>query len=149
MDDVADALDEIAGLVLRHLADRDGLSITALACLSRLQREGPLRLTTLATSEAVSQPSMSQLVQRLERQGLVSRVSDPEDGRASLVALTRPGCALLADRRDARHRRVAALLTTLPEEEVAALRLAMNVALPVVRRLAGAARDASAQTAEA
>lgn len=149
MDDVADALDEMAGLVLRHLTDREGLSITALACLSRLQREGPLRLTTLATSEAVSQPSMSQLVQRLERQGLVSRVGDPEDGRASLVALTGPGRTLLSDRRDARHRRLAELLTELPEQEVAALRLAMNVALPVVRRLADAARDTSSQPARA
>lgn len=149
MDDVADALDEMAGLVFRHLTERDGLSITALSCLSRLLREGPLRLTALAASEAVSQPSMSQLVQRLERQGLVSRVSDPEDGRASLVALTPPGRALLADRRDTRHRRVADLLTTLPGEDVAALRLAMNVALPVVRRLAEAARDTSSQPAGA
>jgi DNA-binding MarR family transcriptional regulator len=149
MDDVADALDEMAGLVLRHLTGREGLSITALASLSRLQREGPLRLTTLATAEAVSQPSMSQLVQRLERHGLVSRISDPEDGRASLVALTEPGRALLADRRDDRHRRLAELLATLPEEDAAALRLAMTVALPVVRRLVDAARAPSSQPAGA
>ncbi|GHF93891.1 MULTISPECIES: MarR family transcriptional regulator [Amycolatopsis] len=149
MDDTAEALDEMVGLVVRHLTGREGLSMTALACMSRLQHEGPLRLTTLATAEAVSQPSMSQLVQRLERQGLVSRIADPEDGRASLVALTEPGRALLAERRAARHQRLADLLAVLPDEDAAALRLAMTVALPVVRRLVDAARHPSSAAAEA
>ncbi|MCR6482836.1 MarR family transcriptional regulator [Amycolatopsis sp. OK19-0408] len=149
MDETADALDEMISLVVRHLSDRASLSMTALACLARLHHEGALRLTTLATAEGVSQPSMSQLVQRLERQGLVTRISDPEDGRASLVALTDPGRTLLADRRRDRHERLAELLATLPAEDAATLRLAMNVALPVVRRLVDAARDPSPATAKA
>ena len=141
MDDIADALDQMAGLVVRHLTDRRGLSMTALACLSRLNHDGPLRLTALADAEGVSQPSMSQVVRRLEHQQIVRRFGDPEDGRASLVALTATGQALLAQRSDDRRARLAELLATLPAEDVTALRLAMNVALPVLQRLAEAARQ--------
>lgn len=148
-DDTADALDEVAGLVLRHLAGRQGLSMTATACLARIRQDGPSRLTALAAAEGVSQPSMSQLVQRLERQGLVARVGDPEDGRASLVALTESGRELLADRRRERHERFAELVATLPEEDAVALRLAMSVALPVVRRLVDTAREGKAEAAKA
>ncbi|HWC80406.1 MAG TPA: MarR family transcriptional regulator [Pseudonocardiaceae bacterium] len=146
MDDIADALDEMTGLVLRHLTGREGLSMTATACLSRIQHEGPLRPTALAAAESVSQPSMSQLIQRLERQGLVTRVDDPDDKRASLVALTGSGRALLADRHRNRRHRITELLATLPAGDTATLRLAMHAALPVVRRLAETAREARADT---
>lgn len=149
MDEIADALDEMAGLVVRHLTDRQGLSVTATACLARIQHEGPLRLTAVAASEGVSQPSMSQLVQRLERQGFVTRVADPEDGRASLIALAEAGRTLLADRRRDRHKRLAELVATLPAEDVASLRLAMHVALPLIRRLGGTARETCTEAVKA
>ena len=62
--------------------------------------DGPTRLTTLAAKEGVGQPSMTQLIQRLERQDLVTRLADPEDGRAALVAITDAGAgpARAADR---------------------------------------------------
>lgn len=148
MDDIAGALDEMTNFVVRHLADREGLTMTAMACLARLHHDGPLRLTALADAESVSQPSMSQLVQRLERQGVVARISDPEDGRASLVTLTETGRTLLADRRRSRHQRLAELLQTLPAEDAAALRLALHVAIPVVRRLRDAAHDTKPETAK-
>lgn len=144
MDEIAEAFDEMTSLVIRRLTDRQGLSMAATACLSRILHEGPLRLTALAAAEGITQPSVSQLVQRLERQGLVTRVSDPEDGRASLIALAEPGRALLARRRKDRRERLAELVATLPAEDVESLRLAMHVALPLIRRLgAEAVKDGS------
>ncbi|GAB3568786.1 MarR family transcriptional regulator [Amycolatopsis endophytica] len=140
-DDVAEALDEMAGLVVRHLSERGGLSATALSCLSRLDRDGTVRLTALAAAEGVSQPSVSQLAQRLERQDLLRRVADPTDGRASLVEITGAGRALLAERRRIRHDRLAGLLDTLPPEDEDTLREALRRALPVVRRLAEAGTE--------
>ncbi|TVT06280.1 MarR family transcriptional regulator [Amycolatopsis bartoniae] len=131
----------MARLVVHQLADREGLSVTVTACLSRLHREGALRLTALAAAESVSQPSMSQLVQRLQRQGYVTRVDDPSDGRASLVTLTDSGRALLEDRRQGRHERLAELLDALPESDQTALRLSMHVILPLMRKLADVARE--------
>ena len=103
--------------------------------LNRLHREGPSRLTALAAKEGVSQPSMTQLIQRMERHGLVTRLTDPDDGRVALVALTEAGTALLDDRKHVRRERLAALLTTLTADETRALTLAAEVALPILRRL--------------
>jgi DNA-binding MarR family transcriptional regulator len=94
-----------------------------------------MRLTTLATKEGVSQPSMTQLVQRLERQGLVARLADPDDGRAALIGITVQGQALLDDRKRIRRERLTALLATLTSEEESALWLSARVAYPVLRRL--------------
>jgi DNA-binding MarR family transcriptional regulator len=134
-EDIAEALDQAAVLVMRHLTDRAGLSSTAISVLARLSEEGPARLTALAAAEGVSQPSMSQLVQRLEQQGLATRASDPGDGRATLIAVTDPGRALLAVLRHGRRIRLADLLAALPAEDEAALTLAMHVALPIIQRM--------------
>jgi len=141
-DAVAEGFDEVMRLVLRHLTDHTGPTFTAVLCLGRLDRDGPTRLTALGAAEGMSQPSVSQLVQRLERQGLVVRVRDPHDGRASLIAITDAGRALVASRLRARHTRLTELRATLTPEDDAALRLAMQVAAPIVRRLTEAARGA-------
>jgi DNA-binding MarR family transcriptional regulator len=100
-----------------------------------VSREGPARLTTLAIREGISQPSMTQLIQRLERQGLVTRLADPDDGRVALVAITESGQALLDDRTRNRRERLNVLLATLSSEEEFALWLAAHVALPILHRL--------------
>ncbi|SEO45627.1 MarR family winged helix-turn-helix transcriptional regulator [Amycolatopsis saalfeldensis] len=143
-DDLAGAFDEVFRLVIRHLTEHGGLTFTAVMCLGRLEREGPVRLTALGAAEGVSQPSMSQLVQRLERQGLVARIRDPEDGRASLIEISDAGRALVASRLRDRHDRLAELLATLAPEDEASLRSAMRVAGPIVRRLIETARAAGA-----
>jgi DNA-binding MarR family transcriptional regulator len=133
---VAAALDELATGMIRHLmSDRQGLSLTIAAALIRLERDGPIRLTTLATAVGLAQPSTTVLVQRLEAQGLASRVGDPGDGRVRLIAITDAGRELLAERRRARDARVAEMLTALPEQDVQALGEAMRTALPIVRRM--------------
>lgn len=134
-EDIAETLEQVTALTVRHLTERKAGTFTAGTTLSRLDKEGPARLTSLAVAEGISQPSMSQLVQRLERQGLTARVSDPEDGRAALIDLTDAGRAVLADLRRAHRTRLAELLATLPAEDEAALALAMHVVRPIVARL--------------
>ncbi len=67
------------------------LSLTALSSLATIERSGPRRLTDLALSEGVTQPSMSAIVNQLERLGLVERQSDARDGRVVRVAITEAG----------------------------------------------------------
>jgi DNA-binding MarR family transcriptional regulator len=144
-EDIAEALEQITAVMIRHVADRQGLSLTSASVLGRVGGEGPVRLTSLAAAVGVSQPAMTQLVQRLERQGMATRVTDPEDGRAALVGITDAGQALLADLRRARHSRLAELLATLPPEDEAALALAMHVAMPIIQRLIRNATHPGAQ----
>jgi DNA-binding MarR family transcriptional regulator len=93
------------------------LSRTAASVLARLKGEGPLRVTTLAASEHVAQPSMSMLVQRLVDRGLVDRLEDPEDRRASRIAITELGKLLLDERAQARSSWLRERLTRLEADE--------------------------------
>ncbi|WP_435882220.1 MarR family winged helix-turn-helix transcriptional regulator [Streptomyces umbrinus] len=135
LQETARALADLASVVVRAVTDRRGMSFTAASALARLEREGPARLTALAAAEGVTQPSMTQLVQRLERQALVLRIDDPQDGRVTLVAITDTGRAVLAERRRERDDRLADLLSSLPEEEQQALATAMRTALPLVQQM--------------
>jgi len=134
-EDIAGALAEVAGAVIRSLVDRRGMSFTTASTLGRLEREGPVRLTVLAAAEGVAQPSMTQLVQRLENQGLATRVSDPDDGRVTLVAITDAGQEVLAERRRERGARLVQLLATLSKDEQRELASAVRTALPLVLRM--------------
>jgi DNA-binding MarR family transcriptional regulator len=142
--EVAAGLDELAHLAVRHAATPRTISFTAASTLARLEREGTRRLTSLAVDEGVAQPSMTQLIQRLEQQGLVERNRDPDDRRVVGVAITPAGRELLAERRRSRAADMAELLSTLEPEEEAALSAAVLAALPVIRRLAGHQTDATA-----
>ncbi len=134
---------ELVSLVVRGIADNRDMSMTAVAALGSLDRKGPQRITTMAVAEGVSQPSMTQLIQRLEQRGLVMRTSDPADGRVALVSLTDEGRAALTARRQRNTRRVAELLADLPESDVHALADALTAVLPGIRERLSDARFAS------
>jgi DNA-binding MarR family transcriptional regulator len=117
--------------VLRRLTPREELSLTAASTLRRLERSGPHRLCELHTPEGVSQPAMTQLVTRLEREGLATRGGDPGDGRAVVVDITEAGRAAIARRRAGRQQALSALLQRLPADDHAAI----MAALPALDRL--------------
>ena len=140
-----EGLEQAAILMVRHLAVRTGLGLTADLTLGMLDREGPARVTVLAAAASIGQPAMTELVQRLERQGLVTRVEDPGDGRVALVTVTNDGRALLDDQQRDRRDRMAELLTALSAEDEITLTLAMHVALPIIRRLIDDAQQSRTQ----
>ncbi|WP_319436574.1 MarR family winged helix-turn-helix transcriptional regulator [Mycobacterium sp. RTGN5] len=123
----------------RYLIDRDELSASALLVLNRLHRQGPMRLTALAAAEGASQSGMTQLVQRLERQGLLERWSDPEDGRASLVMLGEAGQRNWAARAKARTQHIAEWMPGVSEDDQVALWLAAKVVVRVLGQMREAA----------
>lgn len=116
---------------LRRLTPREGMSLTAASTLRRLDRSGPQRLCDLYAPEGVTQPAMTQLVTRLEKEGLAARGSDPGDGRVVVVSITEAGRALVQRRRDAQSRGLAERLARLPEAD----RAAILAALPAMERL--------------
>jgi DNA-binding MarR family transcriptional regulator len=129
---------ELVSVVLRGVSGNRDLSLTAAATLGSLEGRGSQRLTALAAEQGVSQPSMTQLIQRLEQRGLVARTSDPADGRASVVSVTDQGRAALAARRARARHRVAGMLAGLPEDDVQALGRALTAVLPAIRERVGA-----------
>ena len=132
----------------RYLIDRDDLSASAALVLNRLHREGPMRLTSLAAAEGASQSGMTQLVQRMERQGLLERWSDPEDGRASLVKLSAAGTTNWENRAEVRRQRIAGLLPAVSHDDQVALWLAAQVVVRVLGQMREAAGLQAPVTAE-
>ena len=145
---IAEALRVGASVMIRHLAR--GTSLTSRNVLAALAAEGPSRLTALATATGIAQPAMTQLVGRLERDGLVVRLVDPEDARATLVAITDAGRALRAELHQSAHERMAELLDRLSADDQATLALAMRVATPLLEQLTrDAAQHSRSETADA
>ena len=95
----AEAIDLVAAGLLAHAARltrvlyRTGsreLTRTEAGMLRTLL-ERPHRITELAETETMAQPSVTQIVDRLERRGLVTRGKSPTDGRVVLVTITEAG----------------------------------------------------------
>jgi DNA-binding MarR family transcriptional regulator len=75
------------------------LSLTAMAVLGALHRNGDQTVGELAARERVQPPSMTRTVNCLEEGGYVARRRHETDGRQVLVSLTESGTAtLMADR---------------------------------------------------
>jgi DNA-binding MarR family transcriptional regulator len=145
---IAEALRVGTTLTVRHLAR--GTSLTSRNVLSALAAEGPSRLTALAAATGIAQPAMTQLVGRLEREGLVVRLLDPEDARATLVAITDAGRALRDELHQSLHERMAEMLDRLSPDDQATLALAMRVATPLLQQLTrDAAQHPQSETAAA
>jgi DNA-binding MarR family transcriptional regulator len=113
------------------------LSLTGASTLATLERSGPRRLTDLAATEGVTQPSMTALVRQLENLGLAERRSDGADARVVLVAITAAGRRHRQARRSAGAAVLAESIDQLGERESQALR----AALPALLRLARLADD--------
>ena len=119
--------ERLVGLI-RRLTTPDGMSLTAASTLYRLYELGPHRLSELAVAEGVTQPGMTQVVSRLERDGLAERKSDPADGRVVVVEITTAGRERVLQRRNARARKLAELLVGLPAEDRTAIMRSLRVA---------------------
>lgn len=123
--------------VLRRITPREEMSLTAASTLRRLERSGPHRLCELYAPEGVTQPAMTQLVTRLEKEGLAERSSDPADGRAVVVSITEAGRSAVARRREGRAEALSGLLQGLAPADHAAI----LAALPALERLSDLAAD--------
>ncbi len=65
-----------------------GFALSQVPVLGLLKTSGALSQAELARRMQVEQPSMAQLLNRMERDGLVCRVPDPDDKRSRLISLT-------------------------------------------------------------
>jgi len=78
------AFTRVADLELREL----GFAMGQLPVLMGLKHGQRLTQMELARLAQVEQPSMAQLLNRMERDGLVERVADAADKRSRLITLT-------------------------------------------------------------
>jgi DNA-binding MarR family transcriptional regulator len=133
---IAAELHSAATLVLRRLGYGGRQSSTWLSVLARLEHKGPIRISALAAASGLSRPATTGLVGRRHEDGLVNRIRDRHDGRATLIEITPSGRERRAQAERVVRNRVIELLNALPVEAQASLGEAMWVASPLIERLA-------------
>ena len=122
----------VLGQLVRRLRAEHAFPLTQGTVLGRLDRQGTLSVSDLATVERVRPQSMAQTVADLEAVGLVARRPDPDDGRRALVELTDEGRTTLeADRRH----RDGWLAKGIAADLTAAERRTLHDAVALLRRL--------------
>ncbi len=104
-----------------------GLSMAKLLALARLQEAGePLPLGVFAERLACVKSNITQLVDRLEADGLVARQSDPKDRRTKLAALTPAGRKACEEGMRVQRETERTLLKRLSADEAQQLRALMS-----------------------
>lgn len=121
----------LARLLFQEGTGSSRVSRAQVSVLRALRDEGPRRISELADAEHVAQPTITKLVVRLEHEGLVTRVADPDDGRAVLVGLTPAGRSQLKQMTAAAADALSQRLEALDASDLAAL----ADALPALEKL--------------
>ena len=127
--DRTEALDLVANTLLGRAARltrllmRSGahkLSRTEIGVLSTLS-DGPRRITELAQTEALAQPTVTQLIDKLEGRALVARARSGEDARVVLVEVTPAGTEVFEEVRGEIRGNMREALADLPDAELTEL----------------------------
>jgi DNA-binding MarR family transcriptional regulator len=118
---------------LRNQRVDTSVTLTHLAALSTLKRNGPMSPGELAAQERVQPPSMTRVVVALEGMGLVTRTPHPTDGRQVIIGLTPAAEELLTEEARAREAWLSGRLQELTPEERGVLREAAEI----MEKLAG------------
>jgi DNA-binding MarR family transcriptional regulator len=111
----------------------DGLTLTQLSTLVRVEEHEPVRPGHLATLEGISPSTLTRLIATLEELGLINRLTDPTDGRVSFLRLTDIGREALERIRSRRTAQLMQRLSSLSEAD----REQLVTALPVLEQLGG------------
>lgn len=94
---------QVANTLQRQAVKELGVTTVQWAVLGALSDPRPtygMSVGTLADFLVVSRQNLDGVLKRLERDGLVERVTDPEDKRARMVKLTREGFAFWTELRE-------------------------------------------------
>ena len=114
-------------------ASAEGLSPSQASILAVVGARGPLALAALAEFEGINPTMLSRIVTKLDGEGLIRRMPNPDDQRAALVEATERGRETSERIRAARTAVVTKLISGLPAETGAAV----LVALPALEAMAG------------
>ena len=101
----------------RQLAKAHELTGPQLVCLRHVQSHDGVTPKSLATAVSLSQATVTGILDRLERRGLVSRVRSTIDKRVVHLAVTDTGRELVAEAPSARSEAFRGRLAALPDGE--------------------------------
>src|SRR5580692_10345182 len=105
------------------------------SCLLDTLSGGQRTINELAETEALTQPAVSKLVDRLERRELVARRRSDRDARVVLVSITAAGSAALEQEVEHVRSLMRETLSELPADDIATLFAADDVFEGLIQRL--------------
>ncbi|RIK44784.1 MAG: MarR family transcriptional regulator [Chloroflexi bacterium] len=108
------------------------VTMQQLRVMTILYHEGPTRVSDLARRLSVSTPTITGILDRLVRQRLSYRMSDPRDRRVVLNNLTHDGRELVERLMPARGDRAAIALSRLSDDEREMLMISLTALLRVI-----------------
>jgi DNA-binding MarR family transcriptional regulator len=114
------------GRRMRQRQPGDLVDYSAFPILKLLSHQGPMRLSGVAGVLGLDASTVSRHVKQLEDRGLLERTCDPDDGRASRVAVSEVGTSAMVAGLEARRHVVAAALDGWTDEEREALRRSLG-----------------------
>ena len=118
---------------LRQQGGRHDLTSSQIAVVLRLEKDGPATVSSLARAEGMRPQSMSAVIAALEEMGFVAGAADPNDGRKTLMSLTKACRKSIEDGRAARQDWLAQVIQRKlsPQEQKK-----VSAVLPLLARLA-------------
>lgn len=114
-----------------------GFATAQLPVLAALQSGARLSQSELARLAKVEQPTMAQMLTRMERDGLITRQPDPRDRRSSLISLTDEARGRLPAGRAVLRQGNADMTKGLSTEEVATLVALLGRVLANIEEMEG------------
>ena len=118
------ALAKILGEQVEQRLQKFGLQWWQYDALAALRRQGApfvMAATELATANMLTSGAMTNRIDRLENDGLVRRLKDPQDRRRVLVQLTNKGVDVIEKATEARFDVATAALGDLSSEQMKTL----------------------------
>jgi len=109
------------GRLMRQHAAGEVLDPGSIWLLKSLHSRGNMRIRELADCVNLDASTVSRHVAQLTGLGLVERTPDPDDGRASLLAITADGGAQLEQAFERRRALLAQCLDAWPEDDLSQL----------------------------
>jgi MarR family 2-MHQ and catechol resistance regulon transcriptional repressor len=87
---LARASDTMAMLTAKDI-DRCGITVSQFGIMETLGHLGPMKIGEICSKKLMTGGNTTVVVDNLEKQGLIERIKDPEDRRASIIRLTAKG----------------------------------------------------------
>ncbi len=101
----------------RQLISKYGITTPQLICLQHMLEHGPMTTGMLAQAVSLSPATVTGILDRMERRGLVTRERRPEDKRRVLVAITESGRGAAEAAPSYLAERLSHALEGLPEDD--------------------------------
>jgi MarR family transcriptional regulator for hemolysin len=117
-------INRLSRLSLRWVDDRFqplGFAVAQMPVLYALKEGNAMTQKELAALARIEQPTMAQLLSRMERDKLICRTPNPEDKRSSLISLTPRALKQLPAAREVLRKGSEAALKGFSEKEICTL----------------------------